>query len=288
VGELVRLAGDDVEVELLPSCGGRVHRIRAFGFDLLRTPPDPSAHRREPFFWGAFPMVPWCNRVPGARFAFGGRDVQLEPNLDGTAIHGEAYEVAWEETATPGRARFRQAGCRGFPWPYEAEEWVLVDGGVELGIALTNTGAHAMPAGVGLHPWWNASVPLEIGIPAGRSYDRVATVPVGAAHPVAPELDFRVPRPAVWGTDDLLTGLAGDTVSLRWPEQAVAAQLTFSGAVTHVQVAAFEDFQAVAVEPQTHAGDGFGRLERREAGAAQVLAPGETLTVVYRLEVQRA
>ena len=40
--ELV-LRSDELEVVILPELGGRIHRLRAFGTDLLRTPPDPAA-----------------------------------------------------------------------------------------------------------------------------------------------------------------------------------------------------------------------------------------------------
>ena len=60
----LELRSDRLEVVLLPELGARIHRIRAFGHDLLRTPPDPRDHAADPFFWGAYPMAPWCNRAP--------------------------------------------------------------------------------------------------------------------------------------------------------------------------------------------------------------------------------
>ncbi|TAJ99437.1 MAG: hypothetical protein EPO36_11930 [Chloroflexota bacterium] len=47
--ELLRIADGSIEVELLPAVGGRIHRLRAFGHDVLRTPADLGFHRREPF-----------------------------------------------------------------------------------------------------------------------------------------------------------------------------------------------------------------------------------------------
>jgi galactose mutarotase-like enzyme len=44
----------------------------------------------------------------------------------------------------------------------------------------------------------------------------------------------------------------------------------------------------VAIEPVTHASDGFNRLEHGQRGGVRVLAPGETLAVRYELEFARA
>ena len=49
---IVTVADRLIEVELLPDVGARMHRLRVFGHDLLRTPDDASAYVRDPFRWG--------------------------------------------------------------------------------------------------------------------------------------------------------------------------------------------------------------------------------------------
>ena len=78
--ELV-LRSDTLEVVVLPGLGGRLHRLRAFGTDLLRTPRDTARHVDEPFFWGAYVMAPWCNRARPGPMPIGDRTIDLEPNL---------------------------------------------------------------------------------------------------------------------------------------------------------------------------------------------------------------
>ena len=64
--ERLILASDELEVVALPAMGARIHSIRFRGHDLLRTPATLEQHRADPFFWGAFVMAPWCNRItPG-------------------------------------------------------------------------------------------------------------------------------------------------------------------------------------------------------------------------------
>jgi aldose 1-epimerase len=108
-----RLSSDVIQVEILPELGGRIHRVRAFGHDLLRTPPDVATQASDPFFWGCFPLVPWSNRVLGGRIEFGGRVVQVPCNFGPDAIHGEASARPWDLT---GPGSFTFAGGRfGFP-----------------------------------------------------------------------------------------------------------------------------------------------------------------------------
>ena len=85
-------ASSDLEVVVLPALGGRLHRLRYRGHDLLRTPPNIDEHRRDPFFYGAYVMAPWCNRLAPGQLEVAGRTVDLPINFsDGSAIHGQVF-----------------------------------------------------------------------------------------------------------------------------------------------------------------------------------------------------
>lgn len=58
---IITVANGPILAELLPDVGARLHRLRVFGQDLLRTPAEPAEHLRDPFRWGAYVMAPWCN-----------------------------------------------------------------------------------------------------------------------------------------------------------------------------------------------------------------------------------
>ena len=163
------IASADVSLTVLPEIGGRIHRLRAFGHDVLRTPADPEQHLREPFFWGGYNMAPWCNRISATPTEVAGANRRPRaPNFrDGSAIHGQVYERAWE---TVGEGEFRvEGGGDGWPWRYEALLTVEVD---ERRVLMTQTVRNLddgqMPAGIGLHPWFVGS-PL-VAIRAGQVY----------------------------------------------------------------------------------------------------------------------
>lgn len=283
---MLRFTSEELELELLPEVGGRIHRLRAFGRDLLRTPADPAAHAREPFYWGSYPIVPWFNRVPEGRVSFRGRTVQLPVNDPPFAIHGEAYARPWREVGE-GELVF-QGGTFGFPWPYEARQRFRLDGArLVYELSLTNSGDKEMPAGLGIHPWFVAAGGLRVALPATLAYPLENFIPVADPQPVAGRLDRRALSPVPWGTDDVWTGLTERRIAIDWPEWDLAVDYTFSEAADHVVLAAFERFGAVAVEPVTHATDGFHLLAEERQGAIDVLPPGATLSVTYEVAARR-
>ncbi|HEY6608707.1 MAG TPA: hypothetical protein VI277_05870 [Candidatus Limnocylindria bacterium] len=283
--ELV-LRSDSLEVVLLPDLGARIHRIRAFGHDLLRTPPDPAQHAIDPFFWGAYPMAPWCNRAaPGERELAGGR-LDLRANFtDGSAIHGLVFAEPWDVGAN-GTLVIRRGGP-GDPWPWSFEASLLpaIDQDeLFLDYRLVNLSDEPMPAGIGLHPWFRR--PLELRVPAGRVYE---TNRGSAPEPekVAGRFDLRALGPPAEHLDATWTGLESGRIDLAWPHLGVASvmEIATTGANTLIAIATPTAIDAIAVEPQTHGPDPFRRVEHREPDAPQMLTPGEELRMALRLGV---
>ena len=86
---------DELDVTALPGIGCRLHRVRAFGVDVLRTPESPARHLDEPFFWGAYVMAPWTNRADPSPMTIAGSEG--EPSHGSTpAIF--AKPLSWSAT----------------------------------------------------------------------------------------------------------------------------------------------------------------------------------------------
>ena len=178
----------DVEIEVLPDVGARLHRLRAFGHDLLRTPDDPATHRTDPFFWGAYVMAPWCNRLETGPVEVGGRRIDLPSNFfDGSAIHGQVYVRRWDDL---GDGRFAiRGGDDGWPWPYEVEvRYAVAERACSIELSLTDLGTDPMPAGIGIHPWFLR--PAEVAIHGDAVFrSNIATEP--RPEPVEGPFDLR-------------------------------------------------------------------------------------------------
>mgnify|MGYP000085348226 CR=1 FL=1 len=280
------LEGDELEVVLLPDLGARIHRIRAFGVDLLRTPEDVHAHAADPFFWGGYAMAPWCNRASPGPMEVAGRVVDLAPNFpDGSAIHGQVYAYPW--TPVGDGSLTVTGGADGWPWAYEVRVHPTVEGpSFRMRFALTNRSDAPMPAGLGWHPWFVR--PLEVAVPAARAY-RSNTGSTPEPEPVdATPFDLRAGAPVAGGLDATWSSPRPGRVALRWPRDRVEAKLDVeTDGSPCVAVATPSEPDATAVEPQTHGPDGVRRLVNGEPDALALLAPGETLALEVRLTVRR-
>ena len=279
----LRIGEGPLEAVVLPEAGARLHRLRAFGDDLLRTPDDPAVHLADPFFWGAYVMAPWCNRIPAEPQRVGALIVDLPANFpDGTAIHGQVYARPWTVDGDEFRVN---GGADGWPWPYEMRMRVIVAGQrLRLDCALTNRSPEPMPAGVGLHPWWRR--PVRLSVPGEAVYTSNVD-PISDPKRVAPPFDLGRLVPPADGLDATWTDLRGKTVVLSWPNLGVDATMTLSTSLSHVAVATPPTVDAIAVEPQTHAPGGLGRMLRAERGGLALLAAGASLAATIEMEVRR-
>lgn len=276
---------DAIELVVLPEVGARVHRLRVFGHDLLRTPDDPEVHVGDPFFWGAYPMAPWCGRVEAAPVVIGGRLVSLPANFpDGSAIHGQVYARPWE--VRDDRSLAVRAGGDIWPWPYEVTMRVEISQAtVRLDYALTNQADEPMPAGIGIHPWFIR--PLHVAIrAAGVLSPNQATPPEPT--PVSGPFDLRELVEMPSDLDATWTDLADPPVELYWPASGMRATMRAEAPALYIVAASPGHLNAVALEPQTHAPQAIRRLLNGEPGALAMLDPGDSLRLRVELDFERA
>jgi aldose 1-epimerase len=282
------LASEELEVVVLPDVGARLHRIRAWGEDLLRTPSDPATHAADPWFWGGYVLAPWGNRVRPGPTEVLGRLVDVPANFpDGSAIHGQVSHRPWDVV---GDGQFSVEGGgegTGWPWRYVVTAWFGVDGStLSLRYELRNLDDGPMPAGLGLHPWFLG--PLELRVPAASVYPSNTESPV-RAEPVAGPLDLRTSRPPAAALDATWVDLEEPAIDLVWARSGMAARFTVArpSPDTVAVPVATPEFGAVAVEPQTHGPDGLRRLLHGEPHALAVLHPGHSLELAMTLSVRR-
>jgi aldose 1-epimerase len=284
-GREVTFGGDPVELTVLPEVGARWHRLRAFGHDVLRTPRDLAQHEDDTFFWGAYPMAPWCGRIDPGSYDVAGRRVALEPNFpDGTAIHGQVYAVPWQDI---GEGRFGvRGGGDGWPWTYEVEFGVeVVAAEVRLTYVLRNTSDGAMPGGIGVHPWYRK--PIDVRIPAASVLTPNQDIPRDPI-PVTGAFDLRRQRRMPDDLDATWSDLSDPRVDLFWPNAGLRARIRANAPSLYIVAASPSHLDAIALEQQTNAPQAIRRLLNGEPGAPQLLAPGEELRLDVALAFELA
>jgi aldose 1-epimerase len=236
-------------------------------------------------------LVPWPNRIAGARWAWRGEEYALEVTepARGHAIHGFLRRRRWAVTARTDDAVTLAADVDpawGWPAPLHVETTYALDpAGLTVTHALTNTGDRDVPAGLGTHPYLRAGDAAPADCVLTLAADRVvdvddALVPTGV-RPVTAAEDLRDGRRVGDLALDTCFGAApgpdGVLGVLTAPDGRATALWGDAG-VRWVQVFTPDDLagrgRAVAVEPMTCPPDAA-----HSGTDLHVLAPGETWTV---------
>jgi aldose 1-epimerase len=265
----IELVAGAARATVHPAAGGRLGRLEVDDHGLLRGPEDapPGAPWSE---WGAYPLLPWSNRISGGTFTFEGRTSRVPVNWkDGTALHGL---TAWR----PWTVRSAELVIEVAVGPYQVagrQRFALHPTHLDLELEVTNLGPDRVPVGLGIHPWFVAG-PIEV--PASKVWPG-DPIPTGPARPVAPDEDLRRARvPPLM--DRCYTGLSG--TALHVP----GLWLSWEGPITHVVV--FTGVPGwVCVEPVTMANDGFRMADAGFEGTGVLaLDPGHAERVAYRFD----
>jgi aldose 1-epimerase len=292
LADLLELHDGDLACLVNPSCGGGIARFDLMRDDvvwpLLRPAPDGN---RDPLDLGCFPLLPFANRIAGGRFNFAGNTIALPLNLPPHphAMHGHGWQASWKVVERTGSVALLRYRHRADAWPfaYSAElRYDLADGALNIGVVLVNQDDHAMPAGIGLHPFFPkppgtvltagvAGVWLNDG--TGLPSERMP-LPDGWTFPTGVPMDQTV-------IDNGFDGWDRRAV-LDWPDRGFGLAIEADGAFDHLQIYAPFGRDFLCVEPVSHMTDAVNRAARGQPDTGlRILQPGETLAGTVRLRL---
>jgi aldose 1-epimerase len=297
------LHNDRLRLSVLPALGASVAglelRREGFWLPLLRPTSAAAIAGGASPETSAYILAPYSNRIRQGRFSFRGRSYQLLPNWpDGVqTIHGEVHGRPWvvverSEGLLVCHFNANNPQALNFPFRYtvRAVYW-LGDSSLRVSLELTNTGEEAMPAGLGFHPYFVRRLGLTpdplLSFRAGRVYltgdERIPTEP---PTPIPRALDFSSPRPLGDALLDHVFGGWEGSLTLEWPQSGVRVELEADPIFSHLVVFTAPD-GTVALEPVSHATDGFNLLDRGWPNTGvRVLEPGESLAGEIRIKVR--
>ena len=281
-------------LDILPGLGASVLNLRsAAGRPVLR--PVELEQVETSSQCASFTLLPFSNRIRDARFTFGGEETQLRVTTKGGLTqHGDVRNRPWQVTRESGahlRCTFDSRAFPDFNWPWAitAEvEYRLHGPHFDTSVVLTNADTRPMPAGMGLHPYFQRlqdGVDPALSFGAALIYDTdERQLPTQAARPVGPEEDFRTPAALGQRAPDA-TYTAWDGVArLDWGRRALT--LSADPVFSHLVVFAAPD-GSLALEPTSHATDAFNLAARGVPGTdLRVLEPGQALAGAVRLTLE--
>ena len=282
------------------AAGGALASFTFDGVDVLRPTPSGS---RDVRLHSCYPLVPYSNRIAGARLDFDGCTYTLARNFGDHphAIHGVGWQRPWTIAAHEAANALLQLthapgdDALAWPWPFEARQSLSLradaDGaGARLSLKLTiaNAGAAAFPFGLGWHPFFVRRATTRVGFVARGVWETDATqLPTRfLAEPV--DWHFDPPRiPGDATIDNVFTGWSGEAM-LTDEERRIAVTIRADRAARFLVFYAPEGRDFVALEPVTHMTDAFNRAARGERDTGtRTLRPGSAFSCTMEIGVRR-
>ena len=286
---LLRLTDGLAEVAVAPSQGGcltafRWHSDRG-AIDWLRPAPSGAF---PPTMSACFPLVPYSNRIREGRFRFGGRAHRLAANFAPSrhSIHGHGWKLPWRiaERSAAGLALTYEHDGSDWPAPYRATQRFTLDGGaLTVEVAVTNLGDAAMPAGLGLHPYFPRTPDCRLTAGVARMWATDAEVMPTELVGVAANADpSRGLLPAQAVLDNCFTGFSGRAV-IDWPGRGASLTLEADPALAFLVVYTPPGADFFCVEPVSHCTDAvnLAAAGRGDTGL-RTLGPGERFAATVR------
>lgn len=284
----IELANDVWHLQLLPQWGGRIGALRAAGLDLLV---PISATRFDPLAWprgGAYPLIPYSNRLRDARLRFDGRTYALpaHPAAQPHTLHGVSHTLSWQLealTSTEASMACEYAGEH-WPWPVRAEQHIQLQGNtLHLRIRLVNQGDRPMPGGIGLHPYFKRHSGMRVQWQAGREWSiddqYLAT---GSSRQLQAPCQLQADTQ---GTLALYHSQWDGLLQIDYPQGCLS--LHASAPLEHFVAFAPADAPYLCLEPVSHLADAFNSLEQDWASTgARRIEPGAALEASLRFTWQ--
>jgi len=240
----------------------------------------------DPHAMGCFLLLPYGNRLAGARFHWLGTDYTVTRNFGDQphAIHGIGWRRAWSVTASAPDAvtlGLDHQPDRSWPFAFQAVvTYALSDAGLEVTLGLTNRHTAPAPAALGLHPFFPKAADSTLRFEATGVW-RTGSNGLPLNHG-SPPLDWRhdAPRRVMeTGLDNCFTGWSG-TADIQ--AGSVKIRIEASGVFRHLQVftPSWADF--FCAEPVSHVPDALNRAGLPVGQAMHVLLPGESVLGTIR------
>ncbi len=270
-----------LRLALRPDLGGSIAGLWFDGLPVLRST-EPEALERARLA-GCYPLLPYSNRLGYRRFRWHGKEYTTQHNFDDSphSVHGIGWQRAWTlESAREHDAVMHlvHAGDADWPFPFEARQVIsLTDEGVNLGLAISNTGTRPAPFGLGWHPYFPKRSRSRLHITLTERWDSDASglptrrVPQAGIDGDLAHLDF----------DHCFEGWSG---AARMRDEKLVLRLSSSLSHLVVFTPPLKDYYCV--EPVSHVSNAIHMAEPAKAGLRSLM-PGEHMEAWMKLELSR-
>lgn len=291
---MIELRKGGLRAVVLPAAGGGLARFDRLAADGTPQPvlcPAPDGVAQPlPGQLACFPLVPWSNRIAPGGFEFEGRRYTPAPTREGEPcpIHGDGWRLPWQvesrDESSVVLSLYRRDAS---PFAFTAHmAYALSADSLRVTLKATNNGAHALPFGLGLHPWLPHPEEARLRAAAEGVWlsgaDKLPSQRV--APPAAWDFSSAAPRPLPReGVDNAFTGWDG-RAQIDWPARKLRLRIEADMGYYILYAPPGKDF--FCFEPVDHPINAFNLPGGAVANGLTVLAPGQDLwrTVTFAVE----
>lgn len=282
----MQLQSDVLVCEIEPRLGGCIAGLWFRGAPVLRS--QPAAALDSARQSGSYPLVPFSNRVGGARLVWQGTQHPLVRNNgdEPHAIHGVGWQRPWtvlEHEDNFAMLAYEHKADTAWPFAFDSSQTFRVRGAaLELTLSVTNQSPRPAPAGLGWHPYFVKRAGSRIAFGATGRWE-MGPDKLPTHRQESPGLD--VPCEGL-DVDHCFDGWDG-VAELRDQRLRTRIRSTLGRLVVFTN--ASRDF--VAIEPVSHVNNAMNLVaagaDAKALGLA-VLQPGESMSAQLSLEVEDA
>lgn len=284
------------EMTIVPDCGANLLDLKFGGVSVLDGFQTPEALAAGD--WGrSIVLVPFPNRLRDGKYSFEGKNYQFSINNADTnnAIHGLGMQAPMQiatiettEAAATLVCKWQYDGSdAAYPFPFLFQiAFILRGGALDMKMSITNNGTHAIPAGLGWHPYFRIAEKSDMVSLKMPEADMIEIdermLPTGIKKPFDTYKNM-----TLIGNDTLDNGFLitekGTTATTTI--EAAAGKLSFwqqLDTARFVQVFTPPHRQSIAIEPMTCNIDAFNNND-----GLVILEPNNTLDCVFGMCFQQ-
>ena len=292
--DLIHLNAGRLALTVSPAGGSIVSFQLDYGShaeNLLRPAAIADIESHNPLGASAFPLVPFFAFLRSGRIPFAGKEWPMAPNHASEAfpLHGDGWLAEWKveraDDASVILTYAHDAGS-GYPFPYRARLGFGLDAAaLTVEVAVGNDGEGAMPAGIGLHPYFPKTDDVELRARMSGVWPEPPDPQRLGAQALPSEWDFSEGRRLGRLELDHCFGGWDGRATVTWPSRRLALDVIAEPSLGILCVWSPKGESFLCVEPVSHVNDGFFKMVRGAPGhGMRVLEPGETLSSAVRVE----
>jgi aldose 1-epimerase len=236
-----------------------------------------------------FPLIPYSNRIKHGQFNWQNKRITLTLNHlpEKHSIHGHGWQLPWDVTDKTDTSLTLQYHYQTAEWPfsYSAQQTFKLDDKVlEVELSIINTSNTAMPAGLGLHPYFSLTNKSYVNSSIDKMWavddENIPTKLVDGPKSINSQTGMIIKGSNL---DNVFTGFVG-SATVTWPEWQAKANITTSSNCKFMVLYSPDDKDFFCLEPVTHCTNAINMANNDVKNTGiEYLKPQQKITVSMRI-----